>query len=109
MRHLGVDEWVNVVMSALATLVCAVFVVVYHVRAPWWRSEVGRNLVGFAAAVGALCLYTVLGTIWQDDRCALMALRGFRDLVLAAVIGLMVQRTRLLVKAQRESHDRTGV
>jgi hypothetical protein len=109
MRNLGVDEWMNVAMSTLAALVCAAFVVVYHVKAPWWRSEVGRNLVGFAAAVGALCLYTVLATFLQGDECALTALRSFRTLVLLAVVGLMVQRTRLLLRAQRESRDRTGV
>lgn len=109
MKDLGVDEWMNVAMSTLAALLCAAFVIVYHVKAPWWRSGVGRNLVGFAAAVGALCLYTVLATFLQDDECALMALRSFRSLVLLAVAGLMVQRTRLLLKAQRESRDRTGV
>lgn len=109
MKDLGVDEWMNAIMSLLAAVVCAAFVIVYHVKAPWWRSGVGRNLVGFAAAVGALCLYTVLATFLQDDECALMALRSFRTLVLLSVTVLMVQRTRLLLRVQRESRDRTGV
>lgn len=109
MRHLGVDEWVNVAASMLAALACAVFAVTYHLRVTWWRSEVGRNLMAFAAAVAALCLYTVLATFLQGDECALMALRSFRTLVLLSVGVLMVQRRRLLLKAQRENRDRTGV
>ncbi|MFJ4808478.1 putative phage holin [Streptomyces longwoodensis] len=109
MRHLGVDEWVNMTASALAAAACAAFAVIYHVRAAWWRSEVGRNLMSFAAAVCALCVYTVLATIWQGDKCVLMALRSARTLVLLAVAALMVQRTRLLLKAQREHRNRTGV
>lgn len=109
MNNLGVDGWMNVVMSMLGVLACAVFAGVYHLHAPWWRSQVGRNQMAFAGAVGALCLYTVLATVWQGDVCVLVILRSVRTVVLLAVAGLMVQRTRLLLKAQRESRDRTGV
>ncbi|MFG2638554.1 hypothetical protein ACGFX8_33000 [Streptomyces sp. NPDC048362] len=112
MNDLSIDEWVNVIMSMLGVLACAGFAVIYHWRATWWRSEVGINLMSFAAAVGALCLYTVLATIWQGDDCALMALRAFRTVVLLGVAVLMVQRTRLLLQAQNEHRnhrDRTGV
>ncbi|MFF4489402.1 hypothetical protein ACFY0F_23385 [Streptomyces sp. NPDC001544] len=107
--HLGVDAWMNAVMSALGFLACTVFVVVYHLTATWWRSEVGRNQMSFAAAIGLLCLYTVLATVWRSDECALVVLRSIRIVAVAAVIVLMVQRTWLLLKAQRESRDRTGV
>ncbi|MEU3528806.1 hypothetical protein AB0E62_33995 [Streptomyces sp. NPDC038707] len=109
MSHLGIDEWVNAAASTLAVAACAGFAVTYHLRAAWWRSEVGRNLMAFAAAVGLLCLYTVLATVWQADTCALAVLRSLRTLILLAVAGLMVQRTRLLLRAQRESRNRTGV
>lgn len=108
MRELGADAWVNAVMSALGAIACAVFVITYHRRAFWWRNEVGRNQMAFAAVIGALCVYTVLATIWQGDECVLMTLRLIRTLVLLAVAGLMVQRTRLLIKAQKEDR-RTGV
>lgn len=107
--RMGVDTWMNAAMSALGMVACAVFVITYHLRATWWKSEVGRNQMAFAAAIGLLCLYTVLATIWQSDVCMLIVLRSIRTLVLAAVAGLMVQRTRLLIKAQREHRDRTGV
>ncbi|MEV5347216.1 putative phage holin [Streptomyces achromogenes] len=109
MTDLGVDEWVNIAASTLAFAACVTFAATYHLRAAWWRSEVGRNLMAFATAVGLLCLYTVLATVWQADACVLVALRALRTLVLLAVAGLMMQRTRLLLRAQRESRNRTGV
>lgn len=107
--HLGVDAWMNAIMSALGFLACATFVAIYHLTATWWRSEVGRNQMAFAAAIGLLCLYTVLATIWQSDECVLIVLRSIRTVAVAAVIVLMVQRTWLLLKAQQEKRDRTGV
>ncbi|MBL3664555.1 hypothetical protein JL475_00645 [Streptomyces sp. M2CJ-2] len=106
MRDLRADQWINVSASMLAVLACAVFVITYHYKAFWWRSEVGRNLMGFAAAVGMLCLYTVLVTMWPDGHFAIVA-RAIRTAILLAVAALMVQRTRMLLKAQRE-HYETG-
>lgn len=98
------DQWMNIGMSILAALACGVFALVYHLRATWWRSEIGRNQMLFAATVAALCLYTVAATIWQNDVCVLLILRSVRTLVLMSVAALMVQRTRLFLKAQREAH-----
>ncbi|WP_432019927.1 putative phage holin [Streptomyces sp. 1222.5] len=107
MSAITVDQWVNAGASLLAAGSCAVFAVTYHLRATWWRSEVGRNLMGFAATVCLLCLYTVAVTVWQEE-CWLMAMRALRTLVLVVVAGLMVQRTRLFLKAQRESRGAGG-
>ncbi|WP_052683184.1 hypothetical protein [Streptomyces sp. FxanaA7] len=109
MRDLSSDQWMNVAMSLLAVLLCTAFIVIYHLKAPWWRSKIGRNQVAFAATVAALCLYTALATFLQDDPAALMALRIFRTVVLLSVAALMVQRIHLLLKAQQSHHDRTGV
>lgn len=108
MNDLGIDQWVNVTASMLAFLACTVFATTYHLRATWWRTEVGRNLMGFAGAVGLLCLYTVLLTVWPEGCLAVVA-RSLRTLVLVAVALLMVQRTRLFIRAQREHRHRTGV
>ena len=105
---LGVDAWMNAIMSALGAVACAAFAITYHLRAYWWRSEVGRNQMAFAVVIGLLCLYTVGATFWQGE-CTLIVLRSIRTAVLLAVAGLMVQRTRLLIKAQRNQRDRTGV
>ncbi|WP_435643890.1 putative phage holin [Streptomyces sp. H49] len=108
MKDLGVDAWMNAVMSALGAIACAVFVATYHLRATWWRSEVGRNQMAFAVTIGLLCLYTVAATLWHEE-VALIVLRSVRTVVLAAIALLMVQRTRLLLRAQQEKRDRTGV
>ena len=103
------DQWMSVIASLVAVSFCATFSLIYHLRAPWWRSEVGRNQMGFAAIVAALCLYNALATFMQGDACALWVLRTFRTLVLVCVSALMLQRTRLLLRAQREHGGRTGV
>lgn len=108
MREMGVDMWVNMIASALATLVCAAFVVTYHVKTTWWRSGTGRNLMGLPAAIGLLFLYTVLVTLWPDGDFAVV-MRGVRTLLALAISALIAQRIRILLRAQRESHDRTGV
>ncbi|WP_228989264.1 hypothetical protein [Streptomyces sp. DH8] len=87
-------------MPALAFLACAIFAAVYHTKAPWWRSSTGWNLMGFAGAVGLLCLYTVLITIWPEG-CPAAVLRSIRTAVLLAMTVLMVQRTHMAIRAQR--------
>ncbi|MBP5918685.1 hypothetical protein F3K34_43665 [Streptomyces sp. LBUM 1486] len=110
MNDLGVDQWVNVAGSTLAFFACATFAVIYHVKAPWWRSQIGRNLMGFAAAIAALFLYTVLITLWPEG-CAATVLRSLRTAVACAVVLLMAQRARLVIRAQHppKHQDRTGV
>ncbi|NEA52445.1 hypothetical protein [Streptomyces sp. SID10815] len=107
--NLGADAWMNAIVSALGAAACAAFVIIYHLRATWWRSEVGRNQMAFVAVIGLLCLYTTLATVGQGNACLLLVLRIVSIIVRLAVIVLVVQRTWLLVKAQRESRDRTGV
>lgn len=101
MTHLTTDQWVNTIMSGVAALCCAMFAAVYALRAPWWRSDVGRNVMLLAGAIGGLCTYTVLITIWPTG-CAAIVLRSLRTAVLLAIAVLMIQRTRLVILAQRD-------
>jgi hypothetical protein len=100
--------WINLIASALAALVCVAFVVIYHVKTTWWRSGTGRNLMGLPAAIGMLFLYTVLVTLWPDGSFVVV-MRGVRTLIALAISALIAQRIRILLQAQRESRDRTGV
>ena len=100
MPDLSLDQWINTAGSALAFLTCAIFAVAYHSLAPWWRSAVGRNLMMFAGAVGGLCLYTVLITLWPTGWPAIV-LRGIRTALLVAIAILMIQRTCMVIRAQR--------
>jgi len=61
--------------------------------------------MGFTGAVGLLCLYTVLITIWPEG-CVAAILRSVRTAVLLAMSILMTQRTRMVIQAQR--HERAG-
>ncbi|MFF5795816.1 putative phage holin [Streptomyces albogriseolus] len=103
---MSTDQWANTIASMLVTVICVLFVVIYHLRTRWWRSEVGRNLMALAAALGALFLYTVLLTLWPDGSFA-QALRWVRVALALAIAAVMLQRISLLLKAQREQHDRT--
>ncbi|MFI2761432.1 hypothetical protein ACH5A3_21560 [Streptomyces echinatus] len=66
----------------------------------------GRNQMAFVGTIGLLCLYTALATLGQGHECLLIVLRSISILVRVAIVVLVVQRTRLLLRAQRET--RTG-
>jgi FlaA1/EpsC-like NDP-sugar epimerase len=100
--------WLNVVASGAATVVCAGFVVVYHLHAPWWRSATGRHLMAVGAALTLLFAYTVGISVWPDG-CPAAVLRCIRTVVVVAIAGLMVQRTRMVLRAQHEPRDRSTV
>ena len=62
----------NVCAASLALRSSIVFVTVYTVVAPWWRSSEGRALVGVGVAFGLHALPTVTG--WGDTMNALALL-----------------------------------
>lgn len=91
-------------LAASGAVVCAsvVFAVTYHLRARWYRSEVGRHVMAMSTAVGALGLYTVIVAIWPGHDLLLDILRWARTAVVAAVALLLAQRTRMVIRAQRQ-------
>ncbi|MDK1473590.1 hypothetical protein QNO07_09180 [Streptomyces sp. 549] len=91
-------RWMNVSASTALALSALVFVVVYHVLAPWWRSAAGRHLMAVAVTLGLLGAYTVVITAWPE--CGW--LRVARSVVVVVMAGLLVQRTVMVVRAQRE-------
>ncbi|WP_420032212.1 hypothetical protein ACN2WE_04960 [Streptomyces sp. cg28] len=101
MRDITVDQWINIGGSTIAAIACLVFIISYHAKATWWRGEIGRNLMAFAAAVCLLCTYTVLVSLFPDG-CFAIVMRGVRTITVLAIAALMAQRTRLLLQAQRE-------
>ena len=94
------SQLANITASGLVALCCAVFVIVYNRHAPWRSTAVGRHLMTFTIAVGALCLYTVLVTIWPVGIPAIV-LRSVRTLLLLFIAALVVQRTHMVLSAQR--------
>ncbi|MFE3578700.1 putative phage holin [Streptomyces vinaceus] len=105
MMQLSPDQWVNMVASGVAAAACAGFALVYHLRAPWWRSAVGRNLMLLAGALGGLCLYTVLIIMWPTG-CTAALLRALRTAMVLSIAVLMVQRTLMVIRAQRTDTPR---
>lgn len=103
----------NVAASALVAVCCSVFAVVYHLHAPWRSTSVGRHLMTFTLAIGALGAYTVLITIW-DVGAPAAVLRTVRTLLLVVIAVLVVQRTRMVLIAQHQGalhdtdHDEPG-
>ncbi|MEU3507970.1 hypothetical protein ABZ733_08560 [Streptomyces longwoodensis] len=104
MSEWSIDQWVNVASSVLGAVVCAAFVVIYHLLATWWRTEIGRNVMALVAAVGALLLYTVVVSLWPDG-CVAMVLRWVRSCIVLAIAAVVAQRIHVLVRVQRESRD----
>ncbi|WP_431781690.1 putative phage holin [Streptomyces chumphonensis] len=94
---MDVGRWVNVLSSAALLAAAVAFIVVYHVLAPWWRSREGRHLVAVAAVLGALGCYTVVITVWPGGGW----LHAARAVIVLAGAGLLVQRTVMVVAAQR--------
>jgi hypothetical protein len=93
-------EWANAAASGAVAVCALVFVVTYAALAPWRASEAGRHIMTFSAAVGALGAYTVAVTLWPDGPAA-TALRVVRVVVVLSLAGLLVQRTVMVIRAQR--------
>jgi cation transport ATPase len=105
----------NAAASGLVALASLVFAVVYHLHAPWRSTPVGRHLMGFTLAIGALGAYTIAITVWPDGTPASI-LRTARTVLLVVIAGLVVQRIVMVVSAQhrgalmdaRPPHDQPG-
>lgn len=98
----------NLAASALVALFAAVFVVTYHLLAPWRRTVMGWHLMLFTAAIGGLGLYTVVVTITGLDGTPAMILRYARTVLLLFIAALIMQRTWMVWSAQRPAPASSG-
>lgn len=94
-------QMANVYASGLVVLCCGIFATVYQLHAPWRSTPVGRHVMTFTLAIGALCAYTVLVSFWPDGILATV-MRAARVLLLLGIAGLVIQRTRMVLIAQRD-------
>lgn len=102
----------NIAASSLVALCSIAFGVVYHRYAPWRSTAVGRHIMTFTLAIGALGAYTVAITVW-DHGVPATVFRTVRTLLLLVIAGLVVQRIGMVVRAQHqgataEDRDRSG-
>lgn len=99
---MNVPQLVNTLASGLVVACSALFMITYHVKAPWRSTEIGRHLMAVAGTIGALGLYTILILVWPHGTAA-GVLRTARTVLLVAVAALMVQRTVWVLRAQRKN------
>lgn len=97
----------NNAASGLVALCSLVFAVVYHRHAPWRSTPVGRHLMLFTLAIGALGAYTVVVTAWPEGIAATI-LRFARTLLLLLIAALVMQRTRMVLAAQHHGAPDTA-
>ncbi|MFI2620409.1 hypothetical protein [Streptomyces sp. NPDC018584] len=91
----------NAAASGLVALCSAVFAVVYNRHAPWRSTALGRHIMMFTLAIGAMGVYTVAITVW-DHGVPAMVFRTIRTLLLVVIALLVMQRTRMVVRAQHQ-------
>jgi hypothetical protein len=95
------DQLANVSASGLVSIASLVFATTYHRLAPWRSTPIGRHIMAVTVSMGLLGLYTVLATLWPHGP-AIGALRVGRTMLLVSLAAQLAQRTRLLIKAQRD-------
>ncbi|WP_206308421.1 hypothetical protein [Streptomyces sp. A1277] len=103
---MSVAQIVNLAVSALVFLCSVVFVITYHVLAPWRSTPMGWHVMFFTGSIGGLSLYTVIVTITGLDGTPATVLRIVRAALLLLVAALICQRTRMVWVAQRGTSTR---
>lgn len=98
---LDAAQLANVSASGLITVAATVAATVYQLKADWWRSKWGWNLMGVTVSIGLLGLYTVLVSLVWPAGPVTAILRVVRTVVLVVLAGLLLQRTQLVLDAQR--------
>lgn len=87
----------------LTAILANVFCVIYQMKAPWWKSEVGRNIMTLAMVIAVVIDVWIVALIFGGDNT------GFRLLRLAAFAFMpyvLARRIWILLKAQ--SHGGSG-
>ena len=105
---MSVAQILNLAASALVALFAAVFIVTYHVLAPWRRTVMGWHLMLFTGAIGLLGLYTIVVTFTGLDGAPATVLRYARTAVLMLVAALIAQRTWMVWAAQHPRRTPDG-
>lgn len=108
MMPMDAAQWANVSASGLVAVSAGVAAGIYHVRAPWWRSRFGRHVMAVTVSIGLLGLYTVLVSLVWPAGPVTAVLRVARTVLLVVLAGLLIQRARLVIEAQRRDPPEGG-
>lgn len=101
-----IEEVIRVIGSieiVLTAILANAFCILYQIKAPWWKSEVGRNIMILAMVIAGVIDVWIVALIFGGDNV------GFRLLRLAAFAFMpyvLARRIWILLKAQ--SHVGSG-
>ncbi|MFJ5089957.1 hypothetical protein [Streptomyces sp. NPDC088674] len=101
-----IAQYLNTGVSGAVAAAAAVFCITYHRLAPWRSTPMGWHLMMLSGTLGALGLYTVVITLVGLDGTAATVLRIVRAGLLLFVAALLVQRTLMVIRAQKERSPR---
>ncbi|MGE9696650.1 putative phage holin [Streptomyces sp. CH6] len=101
-----IAQYLNTGVSAAVAAASAVFCITYHRLAPWRSTPMGWHLMTLAGAIGALGLYTVVITLVGLDGTPATVLRIVRAGLLLLVAALLIQRTLMVIRAQKKRPPR---
>lgn len=85
-----------IALAYVALLVWVIFIATYWTLARWWRSEIGRNVMGVALVVVGLLALIVAQNLWPDYTLRPLA----QWVIYGAAILFGVQRTAQVVRVQ---------
>lgn len=87
------------ILAALALAAWSSFAVLYHVRAAWFATEQGRNIMGVSVALSLFLALAVAARLWPDEHW----LDGVRLVTYLWLAYLGVQRAVQMVRLQRQT------
>ena len=100
----SVNQEINYWASIYASVACMVFVVVYSVLSPWWKTATGRLIMMLVFGLAGLASLSIIFDAYQDINFVRMIRALLVLLVGTAVWGNVIS----LIVIQRRKKDRTG-
>lgn len=99
----GAQDW-NAWVSLGTAIACFLFVAAYAILAKWWRTYEGRVMMGKAAAIGLLALYTFVAVKIIPES----EIMRWARVALVGVIGVFMifQTFRLVTNQTSKNLDR---
>lgn len=90
------------------TGVSVLFVLMYLVLSPWWKTETGRNIMAVMGSLASTLAYFTVAVWMGHTPFAFYQARFFLFLVLALAIGwrvVLFVRAQLLNRSNKEKQD----
>lgn len=90
------------IVSVTGFHVCIFWMYVYHRRAPWWRSDIGRNqMVKLAALAGLFsmrCVELIFGGPFPGELL-------FAAVLGVSIVAVLVWRFDIMLRMQGDGHN----